>query len=536
MAVASALVLLLGHDVSFSTDEIDWFAATPALDIHSAFAPYNGHLIIGERLVYAAMFHVFGVTYLPYRVLGLLSAFAAVAMLFVFARRRVGATIALLPCLVLLVYGADANHLLLGNGFGDLAPLALGIAALLALERNDRAGDLAACALLIGAISLFSVGLAFVGGAAVLTLADRQRRRRAWVVVVPIALYAIWLVASHGQAANTGENVKPWNLLLAPIWTADSLGSVGSSLAGLNYPDFATDWKPMVAVALAILIGLRLRRGLSPWLLATMAIPLTLWALAATAAQAGERIPEAPRYMFPGTVCLLIFAAEAARNVAPRRTLLIALSGIAAFGIATNVVLLGQGSNALRDTTKVSRIDLAALEAAGGRLGLGPPPNQLQAGADPGLLLWQVLSLTGGNGVATGYLEAVDRFGSPAYTPAELSALPEADRDHADAALASTLSIALQPTGVPAHGGACTTLTARSGGPISVPIRAGGVVLSSATGGTVGVRRFGSVFPAPVGTLPPHAPRLLAIPGAGESTPPWFASVTAPRVTACAGP
>ncbi len=536
MAACGVLVLALGHDVSFSTDEIDWFAATPSLDLHGAFAPYNGHLIASERLVYDAMFHVFGVSYLPFRVLGLATAYAAVGLLFVFARRRVGGTVALLPCLVLLVYGADALHLLLGNAFGDLAPLSLGILALLALERDDRTGDIAACLLLVAAVSVYSVGLAFVGGAAVLTLADPGRHRRAWVVAVPIVLYVIWLLASHGQAADTGQNVKPWQLLLAPVWTADSLGAIGASLAGLNYPDFNTDWTPVAAVALAVLIVLRLRRGVSPWLLATASIPLTLWALEATAALKGERIPLAPRYLYPSTVCFLIFAAEAARGVSLRRAWTVALAAILAGGIATNVVLLGQGSNGLRDSARISRTDLAALEAAGGRLGLVAPPSNTAGVTDPGPLLWEVMRLTGTNGVATGYLDAVERFGSPAYSDGELASFSEAERQHADAAFVSTLGIALQPTDAAASGPGCRTLNAQHGQPVAVPVRGDGVVLSSPVGGDVGVRRFASYFPSPAGTLPPGAPRLLPIPAAGAATPAWTAVVNAPSVTACPAP
>ncbi len=57
-----------------------------------------------------------------------------------FAKRRVGPVAALAPTLVLLFYGADPNHVLLGNGFTVLLPLAAGLGALLALDREGLEG------------------------------------------------------------------------------------------------------------------------------------------------------------------------------------------------------------------------------------------------------------------------------------------------------------------------------------------------------------------------------------------------------------
>jgi hypothetical protein len=237
--------------------------------------------------------------------------------------------------------------------------------------------------------------------------------------------------------------------------------------------------------------------------------------------------------MFPGTVCLLIFAAEAARGVRLSRRWLIALAGVTAVGLATNLVLLGQGSNGLRVTARASGIELAALEEAQGRLGLQPPPAVVTNATDPGTLLWAVLGLTGNDNVATGYLQAVGEFGSPAYTDAQIQALPEADRERADAAFVSTLGIQLRPADASLTAGRCETLTSRKGQPISIPVKGSGLVLRSRTGGDVGVRRYGVVFPAPVGALPPGAMQALSIPDAGSAQPSWVAVVTAPQVTAC---
>ena len=63
-----------------------------------------------------------------------------VGLLFVYCKRRVGGLAALAPCLVLLVFGSDPLHALLGNGFTVVGSLGCGIGALLAVERDDLAG------------------------------------------------------------------------------------------------------------------------------------------------------------------------------------------------------------------------------------------------------------------------------------------------------------------------------------------------------------------------------------------------------------
>ena len=70
--------------------------------------------------------------------------------------------------------------------------MACGIGALLALERGDRRGDLICCALLVLALTFQTLGLVFVAAAAVAIAWDRELRSRAWVVLLPAALYVLW--------------------------------------------------------------------------------------------------------------------------------------------------------------------------------------------------------------------------------------------------------------------------------------------------------------------------------------------------------
>ena len=305
MAVSLVLGLWFSRDTTFTLDELYLFSASPQLDLRGLIEPYNGHLVLTTRLVYAATLDVFGAGYLPFRLLTLCSVLLTAGLLFVFAQRRIGAVAALAPTLVLLFYGSDPYHVISGNGFTVLLPLALGIAALLALEREDLGGDLGACVLLCLAIATYSVGVAFVVGTAALILLGADRWRRAWVFLVPALLYGAWFLWSRSQDAGTGEGtVSLGNLLLVPNWMLNSLAAVGTSLLGLNYDygELGSNWGPVVAIAALVALAWRLRLGNVPtWLWALMAVPATLWVIgAARGVFPPFRVPQSSRYIFPG--------------------------------------------------------------------------------------------------------------------------------------------------------------------------------------------------------------------------------------------
>ena len=110
--------------------------------------------------------------------------------------------LALAGTLPILVLGPAWDDLLWPFQLGFFASMSAGLGALLAFERRDRRGDLVACALLVVAISFSSLGLPFIAGAAVLVGWDRNRLRRAWIVAVPAALYALWWLGWGREADN----------------------------------------------------------------------------------------------------------------------------------------------------------------------------------------------------------------------------------------------------------------------------------------------------------------------------------------------
>ena len=90
------------------------------------------------------------------------------------------------------------------------------IGALLALDRGDRRGDVAAAALLALALASSGLGVVIALGIAVELLVARRRRRAIWIAAAPLGLYAIWWIGYQDT------DFIRHNLVLAPGFAADA--------------------------------------------------------------------------------------------------------------------------------------------------------------------------------------------------------------------------------------------------------------------------------------------------------------------------
>ena len=122
----------------------------------------------------------------------LIGVLLCVALVFELVRRRVGAIAALAAAVLLLFLGAAWEVMIWPFDLHTAYACAAGLAALLVLERGGRGADPIVCALLVVSVATIEVGLAFVAAVAVLILWDATRLRRAWVFLVPAALYLAW--------------------------------------------------------------------------------------------------------------------------------------------------------------------------------------------------------------------------------------------------------------------------------------------------------------------------------------------------------
>jgi hypothetical protein len=519
MAGYAALAMYLTRGVTLFVDGEQLFVQNRGLDPVVLFAPLNGHLVLMERSVYAAGFALFPGDYVVFRVVEIAGVLLAVGLLFVYMRRRIGSLGALPLALLVLFLGSAWEVTIVPDVMTNTYSAAAGIGALLALDRRDRRGDLLACALLVTSVACWTLGVAFVIGAATRIALEPRPRRRVWVAALPLALYAAWLAWVHlatlPDHIEVGQNVTFSRLLLIPNLVADEAAAVVNSLVGLNYDfsqanplaPFATDLGfgiPLAALAAAVL-GYRLFRGRTrPALWCGIVAMLGFWVLLAIGFGIG-RSPTTVRYVYPGAILVLVVAAETLRGLRISGAVALALAAGCVFALGTNLYRLRQGGMFLRDYATNQRAELSAIEIARARVRSGfTVPTQF--------LSWQ----------AGPYLEAVARNGSPAYTPAELSRQPEAVREAADSTLVKALRLNLRtpphPHGVPQ--GHCRRFAPSPSGGALFTARPPGILVGAQAAAAISVGRFADQPAVSLGSTRGGKLSVLPIPrDAGRA--PW---------------
>jgi hypothetical protein len=531
MAVAAGLILYLNRGTTFNPDELDWVFFTPNLSASDVLEPHNGNLIATTRLAYKAILETFGADYLPFRLLGVVAVLLAGALFYALARRRIGALPALAPTLVLLFFGSAGGYVVAPIGFTALFSIAAGLAALLSLERGDRRGDIAACALIALSLATFTIGLAFLVGVGISIVLSRDRRRRAWIFLVPLALYAAWWLWALGSPGSSESEVTISNGLLFPNYAADALAAATAGLAGLDF-DFTGEasevggelgWGPILAVAAVAALALRIRRGnVPPSLWASLGIVLSFWALGSFALSE-LRVPSSDRYAYMGAVGVLLVATDAARGIRFSRLGLAALFAACAISLATNFASLRDAGNSYRNDYSIpTRAQFTVLELA-------------RAHVDPDFTGVRALNVFAEVAPAERYFEVLDRYGPIGLSLPELESQSESVRQGADQVLASALELRLEPTSARPAGNCQRAVSAELGAPVIFELPAEGATFSSTGGASATVRlgRFGAPS-VEMGGLPPGAAAKLRIPP--DSSPkPWAAVVTgASSVEMCA--
>ena len=86
------------------------------------------------------------------------------ALLYVYAARRAGVGVALLAGGAILFLGPGWQNIIWRLQIGWLVSIAGGLGALLMLDRRDRAGDVAACGLILVCVAASGPGIAIAVG------------------------------------------------------------------------------------------------------------------------------------------------------------------------------------------------------------------------------------------------------------------------------------------------------------------------------------------------------------------------------------
>lgn len=521
--LASAVVILvLVRHLTFFADSWEFLMNRRHLTTDAVLQPHNEHIVVIPVLITQLFLRIFGMTSaMPEYVVLTIGLLAVAALLFEYVRRRIGPWPALFAATLILFLGPANEVLLWGFEITYVGSLVFGLAMLLALEGRTRRGDAIACICLILSFGFSSLGIAFLLAAAVAILVGPRPtwRRRAFVVVIPGILYAIWWL---GWGHNAETHLTLHNVLSAPSYVAESIAAGVGALSGLGTnPSTLADeaaWGRILLVALAIGFALlvRHRKRVDPvlWPVATAAV--ANWVLAAFNYIAG-REPTVSRYQYVSAIFVLMIVAALLSGTRLSKRMLIVGGILAALAIGPNLVVLHKGKEHFAAETVLTRSDTAALEIA--RQTVPPEFSLSPEVAGTGALI---------DVQASKYFEAIDEFGSPAYSQSELESAPPAGRRQADIILATVLPITSELQ-LGAYGSKqnCTSAGGPSGAP-EVQLSTGSnlIEVPPGTEATASLRRFSEAgeYPVSLQAIPPEAAMKLTIPH-DESPRPWIVHI-----------
>ena len=519
LAAAGVMYLVLTWHFTFFQDTWEFLINRRAFTVDSFLQPHNEHLVVFPVAIQQLFLHLFGMTsarpeYVLFAVLLLVTDF----LVFVYVRRRLGQWPALFAAVLILGLGPAWELLLWPFEITLLGSALFGLAMLLALERDDRRGDVVASACLLLSFGFSSLGVPFAVAAVVAVLVSpRERRReRGLAITIPILLYVAWYI---GWGHNAETHLTARNVLASPRFVVETIAFGVGNLFGLGTSPTtgATEdaWGFVLLVLIvALLIAYKRRRPGIPtafWPVATAAF--VNWFLTAFN-QIPGRDPASSRYQYATCVLLLLMASNLLQGIRiGRRTILIGCA-VTALAVGPNLVVLKDGHDFFAEQTVFTRSDTAAIEIA--RRTVSP---QFELGPE--------ISGTGSliNIFAGPYLEAVDEYGSPAYTQAELASAPAEGRRAADVVLSQALplSTVIRPETYDS-GAVPENCVAVTGPEQEVRLDPGQTRIEVAPGpeAHVSLRRFASgEFPVQLAAVPGEATMTLSVPR-DESPLPWY--------------
>jgi hypothetical protein len=516
--------------ITFFQDTFAFLLDRQPWTLHAVVFPHNEHLVAIPVVITKVLLAVFGMSSnVPEQIAMGITVLGAATLLFVWLRRRVNPWLAAFGAILFLFLGSAWPTILWPFENEFTLPVVFGLAGLLLLDREDSRGDAWACAMLVLATISGSLGVCFVFAAFVELLLNRERGwRRAYVFVVPLLVYLAWY-AGWGHEAE--HHMTFGNILRSPQYVAEGFASSLDSLAGLstipvNSPG-QNDWgRPLLVGAVALLaFGQWRRPGFSRTFWVVTAAGVSYWLLAAFNFVPG-REASASRYVYAGALFVLMMAAELLRNWRVSKRALWVAAALTAAAIGPNLAQMKDGSSWEKEQSVLTRSTIGALEIARDTVN---PEYRLGSIDTTGTASLDLVE-------AGKWFEAVDKWGTPADTPAEIEAEGEGGREHADKVLAEALPITAlaEPGGLTPNapaGAACITLAGagasatkqvqlKPGQPTTVEVAAG-------PSAAIAVRRFAAEsFPVPIAGGEGGSTTVVTIPK-DRATQPWFMHVEA---------
>lgn len=530
LLLAALILWDTAADQTFARD--DWAMILDRdLSLDGLLKPHNDQVAVLAALFWRTMLPVFGLdSYAPYLAIHIAANAACAVVVYVYVNRRLGPLVGLAAAALLALLGPAWETITWPFMIAFIASTAFGVSALLALDRHDRRGDLVAAGLILLSIASSNVGLPFAIAAAAQVVATRTGwfRRLVRVLAAPLSLYALWYLAYRGDLNAYRDSLPPQPRFLhlieeTPRFAFDLFAFGLGSLSGL--PAGA---RVSLGVAAVVLILLRLLRAhpLPPAAWAAIAFSVAYFGGIAYT-RYNHQAPDTSRYGYVSAVAVLLLAATMLPRPAAGRRVGAVIAAVAAVAVLTNLADLRKGDSIRNESVSI-RAALLGVEIARERV---DPAYQ------PPLFATHI--------PAGGYLQAVDDFGSPAYTRAELRRLPDPVRQVTDGVIFQALGAGFKPSSaappaapapavspapdarVAAGANGCTRVTPTAAmGSAEVGGRDGLVVEAGAAEVELRARRFAAGYPEQTaGRVPPQQRQSFALPR--DAAPePWRLRLT----------
>ena len=215
---------------TFLQDEWDFIQYRLDWDADAFLTPHNQHLLAIDVLIFKVLFATVGIgDYLPYRLAGIAMHLVVVALLFEFARRRVGAALGAAVALPVAVLGCGWYLILFPLNLLWSVSLSALIGIVLLFDHDGRRHDAAASLLLLVALASSSFGIAASAGVAARLLLEPGARKRIWIVALPAAIYGLWFLV-YGIDA---ERAPGYHLTASPVFVFHLAAAPVGALLGV---------------------------------------------------------------------------------------------------------------------------------------------------------------------------------------------------------------------------------------------------------------------------------------------------------------
>ena len=361
--IAAATVpalLYLTRRLDFFYDEWDFLLGAPTWTLRDYFLPHNEHWSTIPALIYKLILTSYGArSYVPFMAVLFLMHAGAALLLFLLVRRRSGDLPALATILLLLFVGRGYENLYWAFQIGFVGSAVFGLMAMYLLDEPDAspaAVALAAVALLLSVMSS-GEGLIFGGALAADLLLDRQRRTLMVALLPAVLAYAGWYLAFGRSTIGVSVlSIDPLRLV-----TYVPFG-VSSAAAGVFAQ--SSDWSQVMLFGLGGVAGLLAMRWVDEGhvdthVLGAVAGLVGQFVLTGLVrSQMGDAYAARPRYVYMGSIFVLLILTAAARYLPWRGGIRFALPAVLVAAVAWNAVVLREAVGHQADLLATQAVEL----------------------------------------------------------------------------------------------------------------------------------------------------------------------------------